>query len=248
MLVVLPYFVFSGGTFYLPTDFLNSLALGVGQWFGLASHLFLHVGVLHLSGNLIPLLLFSLLLESVLSSVDVLLIFFSSGILGGFLFSLLNPSAFLIGASAAVSGLMSACTALRPKQALALLVATPILITFLVYPIVSLAERSSEQFLIEKQSILQSNLNKLIAENKTVEAIQVNESLKVVERQAKQTIEGRQREETTPTDFLVHAFGALVGVAFLFFFKRNKLNEGINEFESLGAELFSFFERVKRRF
>jgi len=164
------------------------------------------------------------------------------------LFSLLNPSAFLIGASAAVSGLMSACTALRPKQALALLVATPILITFLVYPIVSLAERSSEQFLIEKQSILQSNLNKLIAENKTVEAIQVNESLKVVERQAKQTIEGRQREETTPTDFLVHAFGALVGVAFLFFFKRNKLNEGINEFESLGAELFSFFERVKRRF
>jgi membrane associated rhomboid family serine protease len=247
LLVALPYFLFSEGTLYLPTEFLNSLALSAGQYAGLVTHLFLHVGILHLSGNLIPLLLFSLLLESVLVSLDVLIIFFASGILGGALFSLLNPAAYLIGASAAVSGLMSACTALRPKQALVLLVATPILISFVVYPVVSFAERSSEQSLTEKQSALQSDLIKLVAENKTVEAAQVNASLKIVEKQAAQTLEGRQREEATPTDFLVHAFGALVGVAFLFFFRKKKLAEGIGEFESLGGELFAFFERVKRR-
>lgn len=247
LLVVLPYFLFSGGTLYLPTDFLNSLALGAGQHAGLVSHLFLHVGILHLSGNLIPLLLFSLLLESTLASVDVLIIFFASGILGGALFSLLNPSAYLIGASAAVSGLMSACTALRPKQALVLLVATPILASFAVYPVVSFAERSSEQSFAEKQAALQSDLSKLVAENKTAEAAEVNASLKIVEKKAVQTLEGRQREEATPTDFLVHAFGALVGIVFLFFFRKKKLAEGIKEFESLGGELFAFFSHIKRR-
>jgi membrane associated rhomboid family serine protease len=246
----LPYFLFSEGTLYLPSGFLNSLALGAvgaGQFAGLVTHVFLHVGILHLAGNLIPLVLFSLLLESALASVDVLIIFFASGILGGALFSFLNPSAYLIGASAAVSGLMSAVTALRPKQALALLVATPLLVSFVAFPIVSFAERSHERSLEEKQAALETNLSKLVAENKTVEAAQVNASLKIVERQAAQTLEGRLREEATPTDFLVHAFGALVGVAFLFFFRKKKLAEGIKEFESLGGELFAFFERVKRR-
>ncbi len=246
-LLAAPYFLFSGGTLYLPSEFLNSLALGAGLHAGLVTHLFLHVGILHLSGNLVPLVLFSLLLESTLASIDVLAIFFASGVLGGALFSFLNPSAYLVGASAAVSGLMSAATALRPRQALALLVATPLLVSFVVFPIVSLFERVQERSLEQKQAALQANLTKLVEENKTVEAARVNASLQIVEKQATQTREGRLREETTPTDFLVHAFGAFVGVAFLFFFRKKKLVEGVKEFEALGALLFAFFEWFKRR-
>lgn len=243
-LVVVPYWYFSGGTFYLSTDFLDRFAFGASAE-GVVTHLSVHVGIFHLLGNLIPLVLFALLLEATLSAFDVLLVFFSAGLFSSLLFSFLNPGAFLIGASAAISGLMSAATVLRPKRALFLLVATPILIFLIIFPIVSSLVQWHEKSLAEKQIVLQQNLTQLIKEKRFVEAQQVNASLQVTQKQVQQSIEGKIREETTPTDVFVHAFGALVGVVIVFAFRKKKLAQGVREFEDLGEKLFAVGKKVK---
>jgi membrane associated rhomboid family serine protease len=214
----------------------------------LFTHLFLHVGVQHLIGNLLPLIAFSLLLESVLSSFEVIAVFVASGVVGGALFSLLNPGAMLVGASAAISGLMAACAAAKPKAALALLVAVPLLVSFAAVPAVAFAEQAFERGLNEKQAALQGEVASLVAQNRTVEAAAANASLQAVAAQAEQTTEGREREASTPTDFAVHAFGAIAGVLFLWFARRDVVREGLREYESLGGELFALFAAAKSFF
>ena len=243
--LVAVYAAFSNGTPYLQTSFLARYALG-DSFAGGFTHVFLHVGVLHLIGNLIPLIAFSLLLENILVGSDVIAIFVASGVFGGVLFSLLNPGAMLVGASAAISGVMAAAAALKPKQALVLLVGIPLAVAFLAVPLIDFSERAFERGLFERQAALENDVQVLVAQNKTVEASAANASLQAVSAQATQTVAGREREASTPTDFAVHAFGALAGVAFLWFFRRGKLRAGLKEYASLGEQLFSFLEKVKR--
>ncbi|MEM0475619.1 MAG: rhomboid family intramembrane serine protease [Candidatus Norongarragalinales archaeon] len=244
--VLASYFAFSGGTPYLPTAFLTEFALA-GSPIGFFTHVFLHVGIQHLISNLLPLFAFALLLETTLAWSDVIAIFLASGVFGGILFSLLNPGAALVGASAGVSGLMASAAALKPKRALALLVIVPLAIAFLAIPLVELGERAFERGLFERKASLESEIPVLLAQNKTVEAAQANASLQAVVAQAQQTVEGRLREEATQTDFTVHVFGAFVGVAFLWFFRRRKLSCGVREYAELGEALFSFFRAFKTR-
>ncbi len=232
------YVAFSNGTPYLPSSLLGAFGLGESP-LGFFTHIFLHVGVIHLAGNLLPLIAFSLLLETVLVWSDVLAIFLASGVLGGALFAFLNPGVELIGASAAISGLMAAAAALKPKRALVLLIAVPLIVAFALVPLVDFGEHAFESGLLEKKASLESEISVLLAQNRTAEAAQANASLQAVSAQAEQTAEGKAREAVTPSDFSVHAFGAFVGVAFLWLFRRRELRDGLNEYADLGEQLFS---------
>lgn len=142
-LLIGTYYSLSNGTFYIPDDYIRTLGFQLySQPLGFLPHMFIHVGILHLIGNLLPLVFFALLLESALSSIDVLLIFFSSGIVSGFLFSLLNTNSYLVGASAAISGLMAGATALKPKKALVLLICLPLVLMLLFFPLFQFLSRT----------------------------------------------------------------------------------------------------------
>lgn len=237
LLILIPYFYYAGGTLYLSNSFINSLALAEGHSGGLVTHLFVHVGVSHLIGNLFPLLAFAYLVELAAGAFTVLAIFFVAGVFSGLFFSVLNPSYYLVGASAAISGLMSAATVLKPKKALVLLVAVPLLLSFALFPLVAAFSESQTTSLVEQRTVLEKNLTELVKQNKTAEAAQVRESLVSLSGRIKQAEEGKLREQTTPTDFLVHAFGAVLGVLYLFTFKRELLRGGVAELEELGQRL-----------
>ncbi|MBI5228692.1 rhomboid family intramembrane serine protease, partial [Candidatus Micrarchaeota archaeon] len=235
LLVVGTYYVLSNGTFYISNAEVQQLGFQLyNKPAGFFSHTFIHVGILHLIGNLLPLILFAVLLESVLSSFDVLLIFFSSGVVASLLFSLLNTNTYLVGASAAISGLMSAATALKPKKSLLLLVASTLLLVFLFFPLFSYLSEAHTKQLVHQTQELKQNITNLIKENKTIEASQVNQTLQVIEKKAAISVEGKQRESSTPTSFIVHVFGAFVGILYVYLFKKDKLQAGIIEFEELG--------------
>lgn len=244
--VLLPYFLLSGGLFYLSDEAVATASFGAAQPEGILSHAFLHVGFFHLIGNLVPLAIFALLLETALVATDVVILFVVSAVLASGLFSLVNPGAFLIGSSAGVSGLMTAATILRPRKALPLLIATPLIIYLLAFPAANALSDWNTSRLAEEQSALSQEVRQLVAQNKTVEAAEANESLQAVAAQHEQTIEGVQREAVTPTDFIVHVIGALVAVVYLFAFRREKIFEGILEFESLREDARRFFSRIKQ--
>lgn len=109
-------------------DLLNA-ALGVhaagflrGQLWSFCTYQFLHGGWLHLLMNLATLLSVGPEIERVVGARRFLAIYFASGILGAAAWlALVWPvDSVLIGASAAICGLLGALAALRPREKYAL--------------------------------------------------------------------------------------------------------------------------------
>lgn len=251
--VLVPYYILSNGTFYLPDNTLENLGFAPGvSLSNYVTHLFTHVGLTHLVSNLVPLVAFGLLLESSVASYHVIGLFLFSGILSSIFFSFLNPSVLLIGASTGVSGLMAASTLLKPKKALVFLIVMLILIASFA-PTVAYYNSFQLSRMQEEKTQLGQKVQALLAQNKTEEAKAQNESLSQVQVKITQTTQGIEREQQTPTDLLVHLFGAGFGALYLILFARKSLDKGLLEFESLGA-LFhskisgvrSFFRRKKK--
>lgn len=228
------YFFLSGGLLYLDQATLDGLALNSSKSpFGFFSYMFVHVGIVHLAGNLLPLLLFALLLElSLLAAMDVLVVFVGAGIIASALFSALNPSVALVGASAGVSGLIGAAVSVKPKYALPLLLLSPFLFTFFVLPVVGGISFSQQQAVFESVNNLNREFDQYAHENNTQAASEMNAKLSNAERQKKVLEEGVKREASTPSDFFVHMVGVAFGVAYVFFLRRSVFQKGAQEFLS----------------
>ena len=237
--VLAAYFALSSETPYIEDASLRSLALNSGNPQSIITHLFVHVGIFHLVGNLIPLVLFGLALEGALLSIDVAVIFLLSGTAASLLFSLVNPTTPLIGASGGISGILTAVMLVRPKAALFLLIATPLAISFIIFPAIDFAGKFYEDNLAAKKVELKQELKVAVAQNRTPQAIQkINKTLARTETQIEITNEGKLREAATPTDLLVHVYGAVIGGFYIYFFKRRELKNAEKEFVSIGESVF----------
>ncbi|MFH1750448.1 MAG: rhomboid family intramembrane serine protease [Candidatus Micrarchaeota archaeon] len=246
--ILATYWSLSASTPYITDSSLGDLALKGGNPFSAITHLFVHVGVFHLIGNLIPLILFGIVLESVVLSADVVLIFLMAGVGASVLFSLVNPLTPLIGASGGISGMLTAVMLIRPKAALALLIGTPLLISFVVFPAVDLGGKFYEDKLDEKKYELSKELAVAVTENRTPQAVaQINSSLERTQTQISITQEGKKREAQTPSDFLVHIYGAVIGGFYVYFFKRKELKAAEEEFVGIGAWIFEKADALSAR-
>lgn len=100
-----------------PSSFTNSLQLSRSSltsapW-TLVSYMFLHASILHIFFNMLMLFFFGPMLERQIGSPRFLGLYLASGILAGLVQVLLFPGA-VIGASAAIFGVMGALTVLTP--------------------------------------------------------------------------------------------------------------------------------------
>lgn len=104
---------------FVPADFTNALsefaAVPMLKSFGLLlSHQFFHFDVGHLFGNVIPIVIFGLAVEKKLGSLNFLLAFLASGIVGGIVHWAFMPDSPvpLLGASGALGGILGVYSAL----------------------------------------------------------------------------------------------------------------------------------------
>ena len=259
-LVLISYLALSSGTPYMTNEGVRALAFSAEKPVSALTHLFAHVGLQHLIGNLIPLVLFGILLESALGAMDVLLVFFLSGIISAITFSFFNPGTILIGASAGISGLMSASLFLKPKKALIFLILLPIAIYLVVFPALDYASTAYSSQLVSEKAVISQNVSALnqslqvaIAKNDTQKAGEIRRAiatnvqvLKTVENKQTITNEGTAREKIIPTDVPVHFYGGLIGALYLFLFRRKKLEEGKDEFAEIGEKIYDIVGKVKK--
>ena len=87
----------------------NSFVLDGGYW-QLITAMFVHVGIVHLLGNMFFLLIFGLRAEELFKIQEYILVYFLSGLAGNLLTLLFEPSMVSAGASGAIFGLFGACT------------------------------------------------------------------------------------------------------------------------------------------
>ncbi len=238
------YFFLAGTALYIPGPTMASLAFQLNNSpLSAVTHLFIHVGLQHLFGNLVPLIAFGIVLELALSGLELITLFFFAGVLSSALFALITPGAGLLGASAAISGMMGAAMLLKPKQTILLLLVTPLLIYYVVYPATAAVYSVRlEQVSVEEKQ-LETKVTQLIRENKTVEAKQANATLVQAQATKTQIVEGRKTEEKTPSTIIVHLIGAALGIAFIFGFKRKKIREGMKEYDNAIGSVLKIFSR-----
>ena len=236
--VVLIVYVFSSsGNLYPDSSLVGQHAYGASNPLALVFSLFFHIGARHLGSNLLPLVAFCFLLECSLPSRHALVVFFASGILSAFVFSILNPSSFLVGTSAGVAGLMTAGALLRPKWGVAVLIAVPLVLAVVALPLVDWAASASFSALGVKTSELRAEADRLQAAGQTQAAASVRAQAEAVNATLAQQESVRSQEAVATPDEIVHLVGALVGVLYVLLFFRDKMRDGFEE-------LFAWFSFI----
>lgn len=221
LLLIGVYIYFAKGFYYLDQSTLISFSSFSNTLpFGLVTHFLVHVSPSHLIGNLIFLIVFGLVLENKVSKLDYFLILLASMIVSSFIFILLNPESYLVGASLGIAGIFGAVLALRPVFGITLLLLFFLVSPFLISPFTSffkmktLEQQSSLE--VEKQSLV-SKIKVLNQQNKSAfqEETQLNHTLQSLNK-----IEVFKELEKAPSNTFAHLVSFLIGFSFIAFFKK----------------------------
>ncbi|MEK6843214.1 MAG: rhomboid family intramembrane serine protease [Candidatus Micrarchaeota archaeon] len=248
VIILVAYWLLAADTPYITDENLGDFALTPNHPLSIISHLFIHVGIFHLIGNLLALLFFGLAIEAVLLSADVILIFLLAGTGASLLFAISNPGIPLIGASGGISGIISAAILLRPKISIGLLLLTPLLISFIFYPAADYASNAYSKQLESQKIVFEEDLQTAVEQNKPIEEIsKLNQTIQITNEKIDITFGGKEREAQTPTDFFVHAYGAIFGGVYLYLFKRKLLKRAEKEYVSIGEFIFNKIDEIKER-
>jgi membrane associated rhomboid family serine protease len=102
-------------------DLVYTLGLQPSIWlerpWTLITNLFVHGGLWHLAANMLTLFFFGRYLSMTIGDTRFLILYFVGGIIGNFLYILLEPSgATVIGASGAIFAAVGALTVMEPKM------------------------------------------------------------------------------------------------------------------------------------
>ncbi|MCD6522626.1 MAG: rhomboid family intramembrane serine protease [Candidatus Diapherotrites archaeon] len=241
----LVYFILSGGQPYIhPISQLDPFGVSGKNLLASFTYIFIHIGFKHVLGNMLVFLFLGMLLERRIGSKHVLGVYLSSGILAGFLYALIKQHVWVIGASAAISGIILACFLVDFKKAVVILISTMIAIPVFVFPLTDrfldmMQEEKREKVLrlaeqheqlqkeiaqIEKQKQNATEEQKKEIEKEEIKIMyMINKTVEEQQREVKKEItlsKGRQTEAITPVSFEIHIIGALTSAIYLWFFKR----------------------------
>ena len=234
VITLLAYLFLSETLYYISTSGIMQYGFRFDNILGVLTYSFLHVSPTHLIGNLILLIPIGIIAEKKLRHKDYFGIYFGSAIISALIFGLLVPKTFLVGASAAISGMLMVAFLVDVKKTV-LAIITTTLIIFIVSPQISIYTENSLLALESQgtdllQSLDETNKELLIAIERNDSALIENLSIQKGETETKlvgvlkksQNINaGIAREDDTTSLPLTHLAGALSGLAYLLLFRRD---------------------------
>ncbi len=225
------YLYYSDGLLFLSDDAVDAFALRASDLsYGLFSHLFVHVGARHLLGNLVPLVVFAIIFEVAAGGLEVVSVFLVAGIVSSAVFSLLNPTFALAGASGGVAGLLGASSLIRPARVLPLMVLLPVFVYYVVFPVLDYAIGVQQNQLYAQQQALELRVEELTAAGNARAAEHAARQLSLVVEKQAVVVTGVRRERSAQSDLLVHVVGAGVGVVYVIIRRRDLASKGSREF------------------
>jgi len=105
-----------GGNFYTTSNTMvwqygqvNGLVMYYGAYYQLLTSMFIHAGIIHLTGNMLFLLVFGLRGEEMFSFPEYLGIYILGGLAGNGLSLVMGPDLISVGASGAIFAMFGAC-------------------------------------------------------------------------------------------------------------------------------------------
>lgn len=116
------YLVFSSAFLYIPKQTLVEYGFQYSNPLALITYSFVHVSPSHLIGNMVIFALIGFIAEKKLRLKDYVAVYFLAGAVGALIFAYLEPNTVLVGASAAVAGLLIPAMLIDFKKAFLFLV------------------------------------------------------------------------------------------------------------------------------
>lgn len=152
---VLAYFSFSSLTLFIPSETIAAYGLSSSNPIGSVVYFFMHISVNHLLANIFLLFAVGIVVEEKLKWREYYSLYFISGISAGLIFAMLSPNSILIGASAAIAGLIIPACLIDFKKTIAyiaIFTVVAVLATFLYSSVLSETYNSSktESFKLEQ--------------------------------------------------------------------------------------------------
>jgi len=250
----------SGGQPYVhPIEKLDPFGVSIGNLIGSVSYSFVHIGLKHLIGNLAVLFLVGAVLEQRIGSGHVLAIYVLAGTFAGLAFAALFPGTWVVGASAAVTGIITAAYVVDIKKACIALVAGMFLVAMVLFPLTDFALNALEsqkagniaeysQDIAGIGMALGEIQEKIDAGTATGEDIarqrQYLEESGAFQQKAEGEAlektgieEGRRTEATTPVSVHIHVLGILFTLAYLAVLKPKAFQMLRNDVGALKASV-----------
>lgn len=125
----------SGAPYVHPLSEMHQLGLFRGNLLGVFTYSFTHIGLRHLIANMFVFLALGTVLEQQIDGKHVLGIFLFSGALGGFLYTLVYPTVWVVGASASIVGILVSAVIADFKKTIPLFIASLLLLSGAVLPL-----------------------------------------------------------------------------------------------------------------
>lgn len=241
---VLSYFALSGGLPYIPNELIPVFGFSLYSPLGLLTYPFVHIGLGHLLGNALFLLVVGAFAERKLKPVDFYSVYLLSAIYSALAFALLEPDTVLVGASAGVAGLMVAAFVSDLKRAVPAVLITVVVLGYVAAPFFSSLISGAQRSLASEGLALSAQLERLNSTlggaQKALSEGKINESeynrtaaevsaessgaqTRLAETESvRSNIErGYERERATRTSMLVHFIGGIASLAYIIAFRRD---------------------------
>lgn len=220
-ILVVSYLVLSQGNLFIERELLLALSFSLGRPLNMLSYMVSHMSLWHLAVNVVSLLLFAAIVEVSLSSRDVFGIFLFSGALTVAIFSLLNPGAELIGASAGVSAIMTSAFVLNVRKAIVYLVIVLVLF-LLAFPGINFVVQWQEDVLAQENQELASQLGKAVETGNQEAVVRITNQKRTVEREISSFEESKELASSVEVDPFLHSYAAALGAVYLLLFRKGK--------------------------
>jgi len=237
--VIIGVFFLLADNFYISQETIQNTSFGAAQPWNVVVYEFIHIGPNHLASNVLTLLAFGIAFELALSSLDMLIVFFSSAILTAIFFVLTNPGSSIVGASAGILSLITGSFFASPKKFFIAL-GCSVVFAIIIFALLNTALFSTQQNFEVKQQEIQTGIVQAIQEKNPEKQKQLEQKLEETLVQKQSFEENKAVERNAVSDYGSHVFAALFGIGFVFFFRRKKF------FGSM-AQIDSFFQSASKK-
>ncbi len=229
------YFLNSGGNPYVyPVTKLAIYGVSdVNRFVGGLLFSFTHIGLKHLMANMFVLAILGTILEQRLKSWHVFVIFLFSGWIAGVVYTTIKPDVWVLGASAAICGLIGAGLIVDFKRTILGAVFAISMVPVVVYPT---ADWVIITFYTHQEETIQENVQKIVQYQEQLKNATPEEKPKIIQKinqtyhQTKMAVQkveklekGVKKEAETPAASLIHVLGGILGATLAILLDRRSL-------------------------
>lgn len=230
------YFIVNQGELYplLASQILVFTVSG-NNLLGALTYFFGHVGLKHLLSNMIVFAVMGSILEYRLGRIHLTGLYLFSGVFAGLFYAFTSPGLLVIGASAAISGVILAGYIVDIKTASIALLGTLFLLSVIFLPLLSFGVDVAEQSTLQELQALEAEIAMLERADKDVSALLQERDLLSLRLMA--VSNGKDSEDSSVVSLQLHGFGMLGALVYLVLFKRKAYSLFVKDVGKIGASI-----------